>query len=767
MTAEDLQSENTLYSKIVNLLKIFLQKLGFVNITDSDIKALLHESYKNLAEETQQPPIDNNEPTTTDNNTEEQAAEPAQPTEPNTPEQEQTAPTETEQPTEQEPEAKPKPKRKPAKPKKPKVKPATPTETEQEQTNKQEENRRKKGKKSVNVKPLFAPITQGDQQNGLYEEYYESGKLALRGYYKDGKPNGLFELWNKNGQLTHRGNYKDDKREGLYERWHDNGELASRANYKNGKLDGLSEGWYENGQPWYRINYKDDKREGLYESWQWNGQLAERAICKNNKLDGLREEWYYNGQLLERANYKNGKKDGLYEEWDEDGTLLTRQEYKDGELVKTLDGNSDIRFRKGSEEDLIVSKAKAEGTFMKAPNGKPTNLTERQWTQVRTQAFKEWFGDWEKAARIEKLKNSEPIEITGKEIAITDDYKQNKKNALDYGKRLRSTYKNNDTGIEISLGISGVKEVLNHDYKNVEQILSVAAIPQIIEESIYIDSANNEDLETNKYVSKYHYYVCGLNIGGENYTVRAVVAEQPNGERYYDHKLTKIEKGKLLDSLSRITTPGFNQEISPISVGKDKRLISILQTNSSKVVDENGEPLVADGLFLNLKENPIPQMQRRLKNAYALADMCKRAEEKTGLSHKQAAFYYTDEGSALLDEEMQYSDTTQALCESILDGHTPRLTVAFRYGEVRDSDRSWNYRDNEQEAGVSVVGRVADMNTKRSGYYEAFFGDSEYNVVIGYDINKNGSDGEILLRNAKVIAGRTILEKSSRVLRTM
>lgn len=139
MTAEDLTSENTLYSKIVNLLKIFLQKLGFVNITDSDIKALLHESYKNLAEETQQPPIDNNEPTTTDNNTEEQAAEPAQPTEPNTPEQEQTAPTETEQPTEQEPEAKPKPKRKPAKPKKPKVKPATPTETEQEQTNKQEE----------------------------------------------------------------------------------------------------------------------------------------------------------------------------------------------------------------------------------------------------------------------------------------------------------------------------------------------------------------------------------------------------------------------------------------------------------------------------------------------------------------------------------------------------------------------------------------------------------------------------------------------------
>ena len=32
---------------------------------------------------------------------------------------------------------------------------------------------------------------------------------------------------------------------------------------------------------------------------------------------------------------------------------------------------------------------------MKAPNGKPTKLTEKQWLQVRTPNFKFWFGDWE------------------------------------------------------------------------------------------------------------------------------------------------------------------------------------------------------------------------------------------------------------------------------------------------------------------------------------------------------------------------------------
>ena len=36
----------------------------------------------------------------------------------------------------------------------------------------------------------------------------------------------------------------------------------------------------------------------------------------------------------------------------------------------------------------------SEGNLL-APNGKKSNLTERQWVQVRTKAFKDWFGDWE------------------------------------------------------------------------------------------------------------------------------------------------------------------------------------------------------------------------------------------------------------------------------------------------------------------------------------------------------------------------------------
>jgi hypothetical protein len=41
-----------------------------------------------------------------------------------------------------------------------------------------------------------------------------------------------------------------------------------------------------------------------------------------------------------------------------------------------------------------------EGQLL-APNGKPTKLSERQYAQVRTKAFKEWFGDWTKITKNE------------------------------------------------------------------------------------------------------------------------------------------------------------------------------------------------------------------------------------------------------------------------------------------------------------------------------------------------------------------------------
>lgn len=193
-----------------------------------------------------------------------------------------------------------------------------------------------------------------------------------------------------------------------------------------------------------------------------------------------------------------------------------------------------------------------------------------------------------KDVRLDLLRKSKPVEITGDEIPYSEDIKQYKKNALEYGKSLRGEYINKDTGASVFIGKNGIKEVLNHDYKNVEQLQSIAAIPEIIESSIFMSSQPNTDTKIN--ADRFDYYICGLKIGGKDYTVRAVFVTPKDGTRYYDHKLTKIEKGKLLDSLIGITTPGFNQITSLDSEYKDIKLISILQNKEDNSLLNESEP---------------------------------------------------------------------------------------------------------------------------------------------------------------------------------
>lgn len=234
----------------------------------------------------------------------------------------------------------------------------------------------------------------------------------------------------------------------------------------------------------------------------------------------------------------------------------------------------------------------AEGEYLKAPNGKDTNLTPEQWEMVRTKEFKNWFGDWEKPYRIEKLRRTKSVSISGNEIEASDDMKVYRKNALEYGKSLRGEYLNADTNNTIIINRDSITEVLHHDGNNVAHIQSIAAIPQLIENGIYITSepVSQVSSERLKNAKEVQYYVCGLNIGGVPYTVKFVVAEFENGERYYDHALTQIEKGDLLNRAELSSTVADSK--SPISDIKDKRLVLILQTNSSKVLDANGEPLV-------------------------------------------------------------------------------------------------------------------------------------------------------------------------------
>lgn len=244
-----------------------------------------------------------------------------------------------------------------------------------------------------------------------------------------------------------------------------------------------------------------------------------------------------------------------------------------------------VRYEANSEEAGIVASAKADGTYMKAPNGKASKLSPSQWVQVRTRAFKEWFGDWEKRARIEKLRNSEPIVRKGDEYK--GRYELNSRSAEDYViHSLRGEYPNNDTGDVIRITRAS-RKVAHHDAENEVHLRSIAYIPEMIKNAVFIEERVNE--KSGRFDS-YRYYVVGLKIGGVDYTAKLVVGVK-GGESYYDHSLTEIEKNNLIDLTDGVKADVSGNEAANFT-GKDKRLLSILQTNSSKVVDENGEPRV-------------------------------------------------------------------------------------------------------------------------------------------------------------------------------
>ena len=70
-------------------------------------------------------------------------------------------------------------------------------------------------------------------------------------------------------------------------------------------------------------------------------------------------------------------------------------------------------YSKEMQDILANAKRDSEGNLL-APNGKKSNLTERQYAQVRTKAFKDWFGDWEnnpsEASKVVD-KNGEPLVV--------------------------------------------------------------------------------------------------------------------------------------------------------------------------------------------------------------------------------------------------------------------------------------------------------------------------------------------------------------------
>ncbi|MCI5491154.1 MAG: hypothetical protein MR404_01890, partial [Prevotellaceae bacterium] len=270
-----------------------------------------------------------------------------------------------------------------------------------------------------------------------------------------------------------------------------------------------------------------------------------------------------------------------------------RQAYLDA--VNREAGNAtdtNVEQRKSVRKDVvkemedIIAKAKADGTYMKAPNGKPSNLSPTQWAIVRTKAFKKRFGDWELAFKKNFLLN-------GKAVSSLNGDEFGKKEGVSFKEQVIA-YFEAQGGLaksvfgDVILDARGVKNSMGHGLSRMKSS-AFASVKDVLEKGIVIMPMDYYHVHGKK--QQTGMIAAPVMIDGKRYICVVEVIRNKKDNRLYTHEVTLQEK--LLDvrsnpSQSQSEIPATNQGV----LAKVLQKIVTDKENCSKVVDKNGEPRV-------------------------------------------------------------------------------------------------------------------------------------------------------------------------------
>lgn len=213
------------------------------------------------------------------------------------------------------------------------------------------------------------------------------------------------------------------------------------------------------------------------------------------------------------------------------------------------------------EQEILKNAPRDSQGRLLAPNGKPSNLTEKQYAQVRTKAFKRWFGDWINSSII-------PISFMPKR-------------GWTIGKII-----DNPTDAANICDNTQIK-VLNHI---IQQFGKPNTRGKFYAKPVTIwakSPINNLQI---------HHSTVAVRINGDIYLYDMPQSEyikynsENNGTvvKEYSPRLIKYTEENLKNLYG---TSNENIHINDESI-LDDDIIELPLTNASKVVDENGEPLV-------------------------------------------------------------------------------------------------------------------------------------------------------------------------------
>ena len=286
-------------------------------------------------------------------------------------------------------------------------------------------------------------------------------------------------------------------------------------------------------------------------------------------------------------------------------TLASTEDVKRLQFMNEADANE-----VETQEDYVRKQYEGTDQWLKAPNGKPTNLTEKQWLQTRTLNFKRWFGNWELSKKVFNV-----IPVTKAEFNTRDS-------GIAYAENngIIGLMSNEETGGKGPINISkqSVGEMLNEAQRikspsNDVHYAVLKELRQIIKESELVDShpdykkdkdgKRTPQAGINENVNIDVMYGA-INFDGKTYRVRTTIKRfiDPNAQtKAYAYSVEKIEV--LVGTLSNdvnATAPRISTSITGDILLRGVRKVNqkdgskgeLVLNDFSKVLDENGEPMV-------------------------------------------------------------------------------------------------------------------------------------------------------------------------------
>jgi len=324
------------------------------------------------------------------------------------------------------------------------------------------------------------------------------------------------------------------------------------------------------------------------------------------RLDELRQQ-----DKARQTDASRKQMEGMFEESDfehnADGTIKTDAE---GRTIVKQGVLEEIQ----QEQKEIYDKAKADGRiktdeqgneYAVAPNGERSNLSVQNWLQTRTARFKKWFGDWEAAAEIANMQKRvadwlNPANLQAAQGLTREQIIQKFGNELEgvafvpeqYMQLLDPTISDNriysGKGYMIDHAVNHHPNVPASDYSNIQHVLNA---PDAIKD-VTGGSGTGKSIAFIKNIGRHHAVIIELSTDENGKIIL-------HKSYFNQKKMPYVGKPDIRQNPPMGATPSYihaNQTYGSKlpALGGTAKVNNYLipPKDFSKIVDENGEPLV-------------------------------------------------------------------------------------------------------------------------------------------------------------------------------